>query len=124
MPESSTKIAIITQKEVGEQMLYIPCAQFQPTPEDTLVYKWTDSHGELKEMKMPYFCLRDIPRITANIWDYISRAKDSYIELLRGDNLVFGTISAALEFTKTRPVSSLKFISILSVLLLTIYRTP
>ena len=105
VPGSSAVEATIMQRVVGQE-LCISCAEFQPTPKDTVDYKWTDSDGVKRRMEMPHFCLRDIPIITANIQNYINRTKDSYLELIRDDDLLFRTISMAIEYTKTRPVSN------------------
>lgn len=122
MPGSLTVKTTITQRVIGQE-LRISCAEFQPTPEDTVHYKWTDSDGVKQRMKMPHFCLTDIPIITANIQEYINSAKYSYLELVRDDDLLFRTISMAIKCTETGSVSTLQSISSLFVPFLTMYRT-
>jgi hypothetical protein len=104
-PRTQIRTLSITQ-HVGEHELTVYATEFVPLPVDRLSYNWTDDKGQKQSMYMPCFCLTQIPKVTINIFQYITKARSHYIELLKeSDPLARDTIFAAMQLAQKRVVS-------------------
>jgi hypothetical protein len=59
-------------------------------------------------MEMPHYCLTNLGKVMAHMKEYIKVAGQSYLlHLLREeDELVWMTVSMAVDFARTKPVSA------------------
>lgn len=95
----------LTQR-IGNHVLTVYAAEFTPLPGDKVELHWKDTKGNRQKTKMPAFCLTNIPKVAAQIHQYIDLAKREYLESLkRDDPLVSRTVMMAMDYAKARPVS-------------------
>lgn len=97
----------LTQR-IGNHVLTVYAAEFTPIPGDKVELHWKDTKGNRQKTKMPAFCLTNIPKVTAQIQQYIDLAKREYLESLKKDDpLVSRTVMMAMDYAKARPVSKI-----------------
>ncbi|KAK0743961.1 hypothetical protein B0T18DRAFT_329101 [Schizothecium vesticola] len=95
----------LTQR-IGNHVLTVYAAEFTPLPGDKVELHWKDTKGNRQTTKMPAFCLTNIPKVTAQIQQYIHLAKREYLESLKKDDpLVSRTVMMAMDYAKARPSS-------------------
>ncbi|KAL2133370.1 hypothetical protein VTI74DRAFT_2458 [Chaetomium olivicolor] len=104
-PDVDVRTLQLTQ-HVGSHHLTVHVAEFIPLPGDVVSYKWHDDAGGIHELQMPPFCLTNIEKIRSHFCEYIAAAKLSYLEALKSDDeLAWMTVSASMEYAKSRPGS-------------------
>ena len=105
-PNVPVRTLTLTQG-IGNHQLIVYASEFVPLPNDKTSLKWRNAQGVIQELKLPPYCLTNIPKVTAQIRQYIRVAKQSYLDMLNvEDDLVSATVVMATDYARTRPVSS------------------
>ncbi|KAK4238564.1 hypothetical protein C8A03DRAFT_15005, partial [Achaetomium macrosporum] len=103
-PDAPARTLKLTQ-HIGSHQLMVYASEFDPLPGDVICYKWRD-RGQLRELKIPPFCLTNIRQVQVNLFQYIASTKWAYLKSLENeDELTWMTVSAAMSYVKTRPDS-------------------
>ena len=106
-PNALVRNLTLTQR-IGNHVLTVYASEFTPLPGDKVELHWQDTRGNRQRTRMPPFCLTNIPKMTAQIQQYIHLAKREYLDLLKKDEpLVSGTVVMAMKFAEAKPVSKI-----------------
>ena len=85
----------------------VTICRFQPGPDDTTAYNWTDAEGNRRKYELPPYYISDVFEATENLRQYLRQAREEFpgALLVKSNPIVRKTFKEAERHCRVSKVS-------------------